>query len=116
MLGVPVYAETRHIACNSVRRPPTDWRRLIKILRWFFARPNAGINIDINNAMIAITTKSSINVNPLGRDPDELGCLLLLRNANKANSSRLRMQYYSLLLIFFSSAASEPVVLLTLQR
>jgi hypothetical protein len=31
----------------------------------FLTRWSAGINIAINNAMIAITTRSSINVNPV---------------------------------------------------
>jgi hypothetical protein len=35
------------------------------ILPCSFTRRNAGINIAINTAIIAITTKSSINVNPL---------------------------------------------------
>ena len=34
-------------------------------LACFFTRDRAGINIPISNAIIAITTKSSINVNPL---------------------------------------------------
>ena len=35
------------------------------VLACLFTRFSAGINIDINSAMIAITTKSSINVKPI---------------------------------------------------
>jgi hypothetical protein len=46
---------------------PHWWRfeRQIAALVCSFALLSAGANIDINRAIMAITTKSSINVNPL---------------------------------------------------
>ena len=50
-------------------------------LACFFTRCNAGINIAINSAIMAITTKSSINVNPflriVSRIPDSRFSILV---------------------------------------
>ncbi len=80
------------------------------VLACFFTRCSAGINIAINNAIMAITTKSSISVNPLQYPGLEVLRLCMINLLTSASAFSMRCAKAALCLLNLGYLAGYSII------